>query len=93
MAVAAETAANVDSEEMLLIMAGPCMGSDLWQARPPGPLIVSHARANPAPNHCLASASRLQALKRVAQWKKEKKEKKKHLPSHPFPTLIRLLYR
>ena len=45
-------------------------GLDLWQARPPGPLIVSHARANPAPNHCLASASRLQALKWVGQWKR-----------------------
>ena len=52
-------------------MSFECMGLDLWQARPPGPLIVSHARVNPAPNHCLASGSRLQALKRVAQWKKK----------------------
>ena len=53
------------------------MGLDLWQARLPGPLIVSHARVNPAPNHCLASGSRLQALKWVAQWKKGEKKKKK----------------
>ena len=56
------------------VAVGVCVvymhGLDLWQARPPGPLIVSHARANPAPNHCLASASRLQALKWVGQWKR-----------------------
>ena len=41
-----------------------------------------------APNHCLASACRLQALKRVAQWEKKKISAQLSYFFNPNPPLI-----
>lgn len=43
------------------------MGLDLWQVGPRASLSILW-QSKPAPNHCLASVCRLQALKWVAQW-------------------------
>ncbi|XP_029426434.1 uncharacterized protein LOC115072774 [Nannospalax galili] len=67
---AGENVGSSTLSRFYLDVESTCMGLDLWQARHPGPLIVSHARATcgsePLPGLC---ACRLPALKWVAQSK------------------------